>query len=134
MKSLGVRLTLAAVVLTACSAAAYFVWTSESQVRRGVDDARAFDQTAIDVERTILDLRGAVQAYVAAGQGVDFWIGKVSKSTAALKQQLESLRSLASSSPARTALDNASSAIQDFEQLDRRARDYVRNGQRLLAA
>jgi hypothetical protein len=134
MKSLAVRLTLAAVVLTACSAAAYYVWTSESQVRRSGDNARAFDQTAIDVERTILDLRAALQAYVAAGQGSDFWIGKVSQTTAALKQRLESLRSLASSSPAETALDNASSALQDFEQLDRRARDYVRNGQKLLAA
>jgi hypothetical protein len=134
MKSLAVRLTLAAVVVTACSAAAYFVWTSESQVRRGVDDARAFDQTAIDIERTILDLRAALQAYVAAGQGFDFWIGKVSESTAAVKRRLESLRLLASSSPAQTALDNASSALQDFEQLDRRARDYVRNGQKLLAA
>ena len=134
MKSLAVRLTLAAVVLTACSAAAYLVWTSESQVRRSVDDARAFDQTAIDVERTILDLRAAFQGYVAAGQGFDVWIGKVSQSTAALKQRLDLLRSLASSSPAQTALDNASSALQDFEQLDRRARDYVRNGQKLLAA
>ena len=134
MKSLAVRLTLAAVVLTACSAAAYLVWTSESQVRRSGDSARAFDQTAIDVERTILDLRAALQAYVAAGQGSDFWIGKVSQTTAALKQRLESLRSLDSSSSAETALDNASSALQDFEQLDRRARDYVRNGQKLLAA
>ncbi len=134
MKSLVVRLTLAAVFVTACSAAAYFVWTSESKARRSVDDARAFDQTAIDAERTVLDLRAAERAYVAAGQGSDFWIGKVSETTAALKRQLESLRLLASSSPAQSALDNASSALQDFERMDRRARDYVRNGQKLLAA
>ena len=95
MKSLAVRWTLAAVVITACSVAAYFVWTSESQARRSVDDARAFDQAGAELERTVLDLRAAQQAYVAAGQGMDFWIPKVSESTAALKRRLESLRSLA---------------------------------------
>jgi CHASE3 domain sensor protein len=134
MKSLAVRWTLAAVVITACSVAAYFVWTSESQARRSVDDARAFDQAGVEVERTVLDLRAAQQAYVAAGQGMDFWIPKVSESTAALKRRLESLRSLATAPPAQSALDNASSALQDFEQTDRRTRDYVRNGQKLLAA
>jgi CHASE3 domain sensor protein len=134
MKSLAVRWTLAAMVFTACSVAAYFVWTSESQARRSVDDARAFDQSATAVERTVLDLRAAQQAYVAAGQGMDFWIPKVSESTAALKRRLESLRSLATAPPAQSALDNASSALQDFEQMDRRTRDYVRNGQKLLAA
>jgi len=134
MNSLAVRWTLAVVVIAACSAAAYFVWTSESQARRSVDDARAFDQSATEVERTVLDLRAAQQAYVAAGQGMDFWIPKVSESTAVARRRLEALRLLATSPSAQSELDNASSALQDFEQMDRRARDYVRNGQKLLAA
>jgi GAF domain len=134
MKSLAVRLMLAAVVVTACSAAAYFVWASESQARRGADDARAFDQTAIDLERAVLELRAAQQAYVAAGQGLNFWVTKVAESTATVKRRLESLRSLTTSSAAQSAIDNASSAVQDFEQMDRRTRDYVRNGQKLLAS
>jgi len=134
MKSLAVRWTLTAVVITVFSVAAYFVWTSESQARRSVDDARAFDQTAVAIERTVRDLSAAQQAYVAAGQGTDFWIAKVSASTVAVKRQLDSLRSLATAPAGQSAFDNASSALQDFEQLDRRARDYVRNGQRLLAS
>jgi hypothetical protein len=134
MKSLAVRLTLAAVVITVCSAAAYFVWASESQARRGVDDARAFDQTAIDLEKAVLEVRAAQQAYVAAGQGLNFWVTKVAESTATVKRRLESLRFLTTSSAAQSAIDNASSALQDFEQMDRRARDYVRNGQKLLAS
>ena len=82
MKSLAVRWTLTAVVITVFSVAAYFVWTSESQARRSVDDARAFDQTAAEIERTVRDLGAAQQAYVAAGQGMEFWIAKVSESTA----------------------------------------------------
>jgi hypothetical protein len=134
MKSLAVRWTLAAVVLTACSVAAYFVWTSESQARRSVDDARAFDQTAAEIERAVRDLGAAQQAYVAAGQGMDFWIAKVSESTATVKRRLDSLRSTATAAPAQSAFDNASSALQDFEQIDRRVRDYMRNGQKLLAS
>jgi hypothetical protein len=134
MKSLTVRWTLTAVVIAVFSVAAYFVWTSESQAQRSVDDARAFDQTAVDIERTVRDLGAAQQAYVAAGQGVDFWIAKVSASTAAVKRQLDSLRSLATAPAGQSPFDNASSALQDFEQLDRRARDYVRNGQKLLAS
>ena len=134
MKSLAVRWTLAAVVITACSVAAYFVWTSESQGRRSVDDARAFDQTAAEIERAVRDLGAAQQAYVAAGQGMDFWIAKVSESTATVKRRLDALRSTATAPPAQSAFDNASSALQDFEQLDRHARDYMRNGQKLLAS
>ncbi len=134
MKSLTVRWTLTAVVIAVFSVAAYFVWTSESQARRSVDDARAFDQTAVEIERTVRDLGVAQQAYVAAGQGIDFWIAKVSASTVAVKRQLDSLRSLATAPAGQSAFDNASSALQDFEQLDRRARDYVRNGQKLLAS
>jgi len=134
MKSLAVRWTLAAVVITACSVAAYFVWTSESQARRSVDDARAFDQTAAEIERTVRDLGAAQQAYVAAGQGMEFWIAKVSESTATLRRRLDALRSTATAPPAQSAFDNASSALQDFEQMDRHARDYMRNGQKLLAS
>jgi hypothetical protein len=32
------------------------------------------------------------------------------------------------------AIDNAAGALQDFEQMDRRARDYARSGQKLLAS
>ena len=110
------------------------VWTSESHARRNVDDARAFDQIALDAERTVLDLRAAERGVRAAGQGNDFWISKVADSSAAVKGHLESLRSAAASAAAQSAIDNASSALQDFQQMDRRARDYVRNGQMLLAA
>ena len=51
-----------------------------------------------------------------------------------MKRRMDSLRSLAATPPAQSAIDNASSALQDFEQMDRRARDYLRNGQKLLAS
>jgi len=134
MKSLAVRLMLLAVFILASSMAAYFVWTSESHVRRSSDDVRAFDQSALDAERRVLELRAAQHAYVAAGQGAQVWITKAAEASTTVKAQLEYLRAHATSPRAQGALDNASSALQDFDQIDRRARDYVRNGQPLLAS
>jgi hypothetical protein len=134
MKSLAVRIMLLAVFILASGMAAYFVWTSESQLRRSADDVRAFDQSAHDAERRVLELQSAQHAYVAAGQGARVWITKAAEASTIVKARLEYLRAHASAPRAQTALDNASSAIQDFDQIDRRARDYVRNGQTLLAS
>lgn len=134
MKSLAVRIMLLAVFIVASGMAAYFVWTSESHVRRSVDDVRAFDQAALDAERRVLELQSAQHAYVAAGQGARVWITKAAEASTIVKARLEYLRAHATAPRAQTALDNASSAIQDFDQIDRRARDYVRNGQALLAS
>src|SRR4051812_28815547 len=81
MKSLGVRLMLLAVFVVASGIAAYFVWTSESHVRGSADDVRAFDQSALDAERGVLELRSAQQAYVAAGQDARVWITKAAETT-----------------------------------------------------
>src|SRR4029079_9024651 len=134
MKSLAVRIMLLAVFIVASGMAAYFVWISESHVRRSVDDVRAFDQSALDAEHSVLEMRSAQQAYVAAGQGAPVWITKAGEASTNVKARLEYLRAHATAPRAQGALDNASSALQDFDQIDRRARDYVRNGQTLLAS
>jgi hypothetical protein len=134
MKSLAVRIMLLAVFILASGMAAYFVWTTESHERQRADDVRSFDQSALDAEHGVLELRAAQHAYVAAGQGAQVWITKAGEASTTVKARLEYLRAHATSPRAQTALDNASSALQDFDQIDRRARDYVRNGQTLLAA
>jgi len=134
MKSLVIRLMLLAVCFIASGIAVYFVWTSETHNRQTADNVRAFDQAALNAERAVLDVRAAQHAYVAAGQDAQAWITKAAQSVAVVKAQLDYLRAHAVSPHAQGALDNASSALQDFDQIDRRARDYVRNGQPLLAA
>ena len=134
MKSLAVRLTVLGLFVVASGVGAYLVWTSESRAARDASAARAFDAAALAVERTVFDLRAAQQAYVAAGQGDEFWISKVAAATAAVRSGLAALRDQAKSPEAQSMIENASSALQDFEQMDRRARDYTRNGQKLLAS
>jgi CHASE3 domain sensor protein len=129
-----VRLTLVCLFVVASSVAAYLVWTGESLAGRDGNAARQFEHAAFAVEQNVLDLRAAQQAYVAAGQGDEFWISKAAAAAVAVGAALDALRAQASSPEAQSIIDNASSALDDFEQMDRRARDYTRNGHKLLAS
>lgn len=134
MKSLALRLTLLGVFVTAAAGAVYFSWTSRTHGYRDAGQAASFDESSVGAERDVLELRAAQEGYVAAGQGDQFWASKVDATTARLHETLTTLRAQATAPDAQTALDNASSALQDFEQMDRRARDHARSGQKLLAS
>lgn len=134
MKSLAVRLTLVALFAIAVGASAYLFWMGETRARAEAQAARAFDQQAVIAARGVLDLRAAQQAYVAAGQGDQFWASRVTTAAAALREAFAALRASAASPQAQSDVDAAVAALQDFEQMDRRARDYARSGQKLLAS
>src|SRR4051794_3379669 len=134
MKSLALRLTLLGLFVAAAGVAAYFSWTAMARDRHGVASLSAFQTSAVTVERDVLALRAAQQGYVAAGQSDPFWASKVDAAVSKLRDTLTSLRAQATTSAAQSALDDASGAIQDFEQMDHRARDYAHGGQKLLAS
>lgn len=134
MKSLAVRLTLVGLFVIAAGASAYLFWMGETRARTDARSGRTFDAQAVAATRSVLDLRAAQQAYVAAGQGDDFWAAKVTSALGGLKESIGSLRSDAASPQAQTEIDVALGSLQDFEQMDRRARDYARSGQKLLAS
>jgi hypothetical protein len=71
---------------------------------------------------------------VAAGQGDQFWADKVTTTLGAIKDSLGALRAEASAPQPVSEIESALASIQDFEQMDRRARDYARAGQKLLAS
>ena len=128
MTRLSVRLTLLLVCFAAFGYAAYLTW-SEQQSRQIVSTGRQFDSAARAAAVNIADLRAAQQAYVAAGQGQDFWFARVTALGKELGDNLSYLKSIASQPAVPQALDDASAALQDFEQMDRRARDYARSRQ-----
>lgn len=134
MKRRAVRLTLVILFAGAVAATAYFLATTESRLRSDASAARDFDTRAVHAARATLDLRAAQQAYVAAGQGDEFWIAKVAAALPELSAAVAGLRLTATSAEAQTSLDAATAALHDFEQMDRRAREYTSNGQRLLAS
>jgi len=126
---LSVRLALLLICLAAMGSAAYLVWISEQHARADDAAARRFTDAARGAAVTVADLRGAQQAYVAAGQGNDYWFARVASLATDLRGTLSILKSLTTSAAALQALDEAGGALQDFEQMDGRAREYVRTRQ-----
>src|SRR5205809_3015566 len=134
MRSRVARLTCGAVAWIALGAAAFFIIQSEKQLAEVRAAVRAFDVRAREATDGLADLRAAQQAYVAAGQGVAFWMPKVSTTTGVVRSKIVALRQSAESGPARAALMEAEAAIAEFEAVDTRARDYLKSGELLMAA
>ena len=134
MKSRAARLALLVLFVMALGVTAYLFRKSEAARRAEAAAGESFSARAHSAARTILDLRAAQQAYVATGQGEDFWAAKVAATLASLREVLPSLRASAVAADARAGIDAASGSLQDFAQMDSRARAYVRSNQKLLAS
>ena len=134
MKSRAFRFALHVLFVGIVGAAAYVVWKKESEGTAAAAAGRAFAERAHATSRALLEIKSAHPGYVAAGQGEDYWIAKVERLIGSTRESLDALRSAALSADARGELGVAEEALDDFEQMDRRARDYSRNGQRLLAS
>jgi hypothetical protein len=134
MKSRAFRFALHVLFVGIVAAAAYVVWKKESDGTAAAASARAFAERSHASSRLLLEIKSAHPGYVAAGQGEDYWIAKVAALIGSARESLGTLRSAALSASARGDLGVAEEALDDFEAMDRRAREYSRNGQRLLAS
>ena len=134
MRSRVARLSCGAVAWIAFGAAAFFIIQSEKQITEMRDAVRAFDMHAREATDGLADLRASQQAYVAAGQGVAFWMPKVATTLDTATTTIASLRQAAKSAEARSALDKAWRTVAEFGAIDQRARDYIRTEQPLMAA
>src|SRR5919198_738813 len=104
MRSRTTRLTFGAAALIAIGAAVLFVGRSESRVSTIAASVRAFDLRARETAEALADLRAAQQAYVAAGQGADFWTGKVTESAGNIRNAIVALRQSARTGAGRLVL------------------------------
>lgn len=134
MTRLSVRLTLLLASVAAIGYAAFLTWSSERDARLTDTSLRQFNVAARALSMDIAELRAAQQSYVAVGQGQDFWFARVTAIVTDLHEKLAAMKSLATAPEAVVAVDSASGALQDFEQMDRRARDYARSRQLTLAS
>ena len=132
MYSRALRLTCGLLALIVIGAAAFLLIRSEERVVQRTASLRAFDQYARDISSALVDARVGQQAYVAAGQGVEFWFGKTAASLQSATSGLTSLRELAGAG-ARTAIEQAETTLADFLAIDTRAREYLKSGQQLMA-
>jgi hypothetical protein len=134
MKSGAVRVAMLVVFVATMAGTAYLFWKADRQAIGETMVAAAFDATASDAIGQVAELRAAQQAYVAAGQGPDFWFARVADLSNGLKSKIASLKSEVSSPSTTSALDDAFGVLQDFDQMDRRAREFARARQLLLAS
>lgn len=134
MRSRAVRLTLTLLALAAISGAGYYYWINHTRDLAIAQRAAAFDHVRTAASRHAFELRSSQQVYVAAGQSEAFWFEKVSASAEALKAAINTLAASTAATDVRAALDEAMTALQEFEERDRRVRGYASSGQRLLAS
>src|SRR4051794_12966204 len=131
MKSRSARLALLVLFVMALGVTA-FLFRKGEIARRGEASATAvFNAKARSTARGVLELRAAQQAYVATGQGEDFWAARVTSTLASVREGLSSLRASAISPDGQGALDAAAGSLQDFAQMDARARNYARSNQNI---
>ena len=134
MKSRALRFALHAMFVVLLVAAAYVVWQKESEGLGAANASHAFDERARVVARSFLEIKSAQPGYVAAGQGDDYWVSRVDALVSGAREGLAALKPLARVAQSQFEIDAAVADLEDFEQMDRRAREYVRGGQRLLAS
>jgi GAF domain len=70
------RFVIALLALAAAGAAGYRIFQQEQVLARDVTSTRAIEQSAESAMVTISELKAALHAYVAAGQGHDFWTAR----------------------------------------------------------
>ncbi|HXG56238.1 MAG TPA: GAF domain-containing protein [Vicinamibacterales bacterium] len=128
------RLTLTLLTVGAIATAAYLFLNIDRATATSTAAARDLDARISTATRLTLELRGAQQAYVAAGQSKQFWFTKAAATVAALRESLTGIRASASSGSSHLPLDEALQGLQEFERMDRRARDFASADQNLLAS
>lgn len=134
MHTRAVRVIILILFLTSIGTTTYLFWRGESTASDLAAQAAAFDRGIRTLERQLLHLRAAQRSYVAAGQGGDFWAARVAQGVEGIRATLAPLRAQAASSQAKANLDEILSAVDDFVRIDKRAVEYVRKDQRLLAS
>jgi hypothetical protein len=121
-----VRLALVLAGLAAIAAAGLLTWSAESRARAAAAALRQADDSGARAIADAADLRAAQQAYVAVGQGEDFWFARVAALGKNFDDVLAIFKGHLASREALVAAEEAGAALQDFTQIDTRARELVR--------
>lgn len=124
MRSRAARVTVVLALVAMASAAAYQATVRARALADGAARIAAVNDAAARAELALAELTAAERGYVAPGQGLDFWAGRVDGALAAARDAMGALPSAA----------GALSRLDDFAVMDRRARDYVRGGHRSMAS
>lgn len=125
------RFVIALLAMGAAGAAGYRIFQQEQRLARDVASTRGAEQAAESAIVTISELKAALHAYVAAGQGQAFWTARAAMLLDKLRATVLELDGTASTAGA--SLTDALDLSDRLAASEQRARDHVRAGQALLA-
>jgi hypothetical protein len=134
MSSRAARLFVLALFLLSVGVTSFLFWRSQRSEAAETARANAFNTSVAAASRALLDVRMAQGASLAAGQGGDFWAAKAAEHLDSARKSLTALAAEAVSTEAKSAVSTTQSMLDDFAKINRRAMDYVRANQRLLAS
>ena len=117
--------------IAAIGVAGFLFWRGQAHITSESGQLSAADASARNAARSLLEARASQQAYVAAGQGLDFWAGKTSQFFDVARTKIATLHASAASAQVLSTLEAAGSTIDDLRRIDKRAVEHVRSGQRL---
>ena len=131
MSNRWLRFGIALLAIGAASAAGYRIYQQQQDLALGIQRAGAIDASAEAALTTIPEIKAALHAYVAEGQGTAFWTARAAMLIDKLRAALVELDEGATTAgvPLNESLDLA----DRLSASERRARDHVRAGERLLA-
>lgn len=123
------RLAIVLLVLMATAGLGYRAYQDELALRQNAGTARQAVDLADRTLTAAADLRAALHAYVAPGQGSPFW---VSRSGVLVEELQTGLTSLSSIDPNGNPI--AAEAMTKLVAAEKRARGFLRDNQELLAS
>jgi CHASE3 domain sensor protein len=131
----GLRLTLFLLLVVFVGVAGWQYYGLELDSARSAEEARQLDGFRDAVHHAVSEARTAQQAYLADGQGVDYWGTRFAEAIADITGALENLRVTAGDDETTiAALDRADRALKVYDGLDRKIRGFVESGSLLMAA
>lgn len=126
-----IRFSLFVLALLATAGLGYRVVDDERALATARQDGASLDQAAEETLSALLDVRGSMYAYVAPGQGTDFWGKRATTLLDSLRQRLVMLDAAVSSSGG--SLSESLDGVDQLAAADKRARQYADRGELLLA-
>jgi len=126
-----VRISLFVLALLATAGLGYRAVEDERGLAAARQQGAATDQTAEEALAALLDARGSMYAYIAPGQGTEFWGRRAGVLLDTLRQRLVTLDAAVSGSGG--SLSDSLDAIDQLAAADKRARQYADRGELLLA-
>lgn len=131
MSNRWLRFVIALLALGAAVAAGYRIVQQEQRLHDDVLAARATDRAAETAVTTVSEIKAALHAYISEGQGEAFWTARAAALIDQLRASILDLDGAATTAggPVTETLD----LTDRLAAAERRARDHVSAGQRLLA-